>query len=129
MKLQWCCARDLFSIAYSSDHSSKVLWSSGLGNYLACKIFAVQTLLWSLEFVFEINLEHDTIKIWNLARSWNIIIKIATYWSDSVWFYSLNNTLVTYFAILSIFRSTLYYMTKYGCKDSQLLQVWSLQFD
>ena len=129
MKLRWCCARDLFWIADSSDHSSKVLWSSGLGNYLVCKIFAVQTLLWSLEFVFEINLEHDAIKIWNLARSWNISIKIATYWSHIVWFYSLNNTLVTYFATLSIFRSTLYYMTKYGCKGSQLLQVCSLQFD
>ena len=35
----------------------------GLGNYFVCKRFAVQTLLWSLEFVIEINLEHDTIAV------------------------------------------------------------------
>ena len=28
----------------------KALWPSGLGNYIICKRFAVQTLLWSLEF-------------------------------------------------------------------------------
>ena len=31
-----------------------------LGNYLVCKRFAVQTLLWPLEFVIQTNLEHDT---------------------------------------------------------------------
>ena len=36
---------------------------SGLGNYFVCKRFAVQTLLWSLEFVTQINLEHDTIAV------------------------------------------------------------------
>ena len=44
---------------------SFALWPSGLGNYFVCKRFieihAVQTLLWSLEFVIQINLEHDTI--------------------------------------------------------------------
>ena len=39
------------------------LWPSGLGNYFVCKRFAVQTLLWPLEFVIQINLEHDTIAI------------------------------------------------------------------
>ena len=34
--------------------------------------FAVQTLLWSLEFVIQINLEHNTVAVWNLARSWSI---------------------------------------------------------
>ena len=34
---------------------------SGPGNDFLCKRFVVQTLLWSLEFVIEINLEHDTI--------------------------------------------------------------------
>ena len=34
--------------------------SSGLGNYFVCKRFAVQILMWSLEFVIQINLEHDT---------------------------------------------------------------------
>ena len=31
------------------------LWPSGLGNYFVCKRFAGQTLLWSLEFVIQIN--------------------------------------------------------------------------
>ena len=47
-------------------------WPNGLGNYFVCKRFEVQTLLWSLEFVIQINLEHDTIAVWNLARSWSI---------------------------------------------------------
>ena len=47
-------------------------WPSGLGNYFACKKFAVQTLLWSLEFVIETNPEHDTIAVSNLARSRSI---------------------------------------------------------
>ena len=33
---------------------------SGLGKDFVCKRFAVPTLLWSLEFVIQINLEHDT---------------------------------------------------------------------
>ena len=33
--------------------------TSGFGNYFVCKRFAVQTLLWSLEIVILINLEHD----------------------------------------------------------------------
>ena len=33
------------------------LWSSGLGNYFLCKIFAVETALWSLK----LNLEHNII--------------------------------------------------------------------
>ena len=36
------------------------IWPGGLGNYFVCKRFAVQTFLRSLEFVFQINLEHDT---------------------------------------------------------------------
>ena len=48
------------------------LWPSGLCNYFACKRFAVQTLLWSLEFVIQINLEHNTIAVWNLGRRWSI---------------------------------------------------------
>ena len=47
-----------------------VLWLRGLGNYFVCKRFAVETLLWSIEFVIQINLEHDTIAFGNLARGW-----------------------------------------------------------
>ena len=45
---------------------------SGLGNYFVGMRFAVQTLLWSLEFVIQVNFEHETIAVWNLARSWSI---------------------------------------------------------
>ena len=48
------------------------LWPSGLGNFIVCKRFAVQTLLWSLEFVIQINFEHNTIAVSNLAQSWSI---------------------------------------------------------
>ena len=116
-------ARSLFWIAYFSNHRSKVWWPTALVNYLVCKRLAVQTLLGSLEFVIQINLEYGTIKIWNLGRSWNISIKIEIYWSDTLWFYSLNNTLVTYFEILSIFFSNLYYLTRHEFIWCQLLPV------
>ena len=45
------------------------LWPSGLGNFIVCKRFAVQTLLWSLGFVIQINFEHNTIAVSNLAQS------------------------------------------------------------
>ena len=54
------CSRPQFS-----DHSA-------LDNYFLCKKFTVQTLLWSLEFVIQIDLEHDNIAVWNLSRSWSI---------------------------------------------------------
>ena len=41
----------------------EALWPSGLVNYFVYKRFAVQTLLWSLEFVIQIILEHDTMAI------------------------------------------------------------------
>ena len=34
-----------------------------LGNSFVCKRFGVQIVLWSLEFVIQINLEHETITI------------------------------------------------------------------
>ena len=46
-----------------------------LGNYFICKRFTVQTLLCWLEFVIQINLEHNTIAVWNLVQSWSISIK------------------------------------------------------
>ena len=36
---------------------------SGLDNYFVCKRFAVQILLWSLEFAIHTNLKHDTIAV------------------------------------------------------------------
>ena len=38
------------------------LWPYGLGNNFVCKRFAVQTFLWSMEFLILINLEHKTIQ-------------------------------------------------------------------
>ena len=53
LKLQRCRARYLFG--------SQISWPSGLGNDFVCKRFAVQTLLWSLEFVIRIDLKHNNI--------------------------------------------------------------------
>lgn len=36
---------------------------SGLGNYFVCKRFGVQTLLWSLKFVIQIDFKHNTIAV------------------------------------------------------------------
>ena len=78
LKLQWCHAQDLFG-SNSSDHSRvctanllhavwlpnplghKAIGPNELANYIVCKRFTVQTLLWSLEFVIQIDLEHNTI--------------------------------------------------------------------
>ena len=60
-KLRWCRALDLFG-----SRSPVALWPSGLGNYFVCKRFTVQALLWSLKFVIQKNLEHDTIRVWKL---------------------------------------------------------------
>ena len=83
--LWWCRARDLFGsqilvttegfeLQISCITSSYLthLWPRGLGNYFVCKRFEVQTLLCSLEFVIQINLKHDTIAVWNVARSSSI---------------------------------------------------------
>ena len=44
----------------------------GLGKSIAFKRFAVQILLWSLEFVIYHSLEYDTIAASNLAQSYII---------------------------------------------------------
>ena len=48
--------------SYLIPQAIRSKWPSGLGNYIICKRFADQTLLCSLEFVIQINLEHGTIK-------------------------------------------------------------------
>ena len=45
------------------------LWHSGLGNWIACKNFRVQALVWSLEFVIHKNFEHDTVAVSILTRN------------------------------------------------------------
>ena len=70
-RAEWCRARGLFgsqipvTTAWFELRISCIrsnLWPCSYGNYFACKRFAVQTLLWSMEFVIQINLEHDTIQ-------------------------------------------------------------------
>ena len=68
-KLRWCRALDLLGsqilvITGGFELQISCIQSSGLGNYFVCKRFAVQTLLWSLEFVILINFEHDTIEVY-----------------------------------------------------------------
>ena len=76
LKLRGCRARDLFGSQIPVTRGGFELqipciqsrylthgWPSGLGKDFVCKRFAVQTLLWSLEFVIRVNLEHDTIAI------------------------------------------------------------------
>ena len=70
-KLRWRRVRDLFGSQIPVTTGGFELrisciqsrLQSGLGNDFVCKRFAVQTLLWSLEFVIQINLEHDTIAV------------------------------------------------------------------
>ena len=38
-----------------------------------------ETLLWSLEFVIQINLQHDAVAVWNLTGSWNIKITVSSF--------------------------------------------------
>ena len=76
------CSRFVW-ITNSSDH--RRVWTanllhtreasrlSGLGNYFVCKRFAVQNLLWSLEFVIQTSLDDETIAVLNLARNWSIL--------------------------------------------------------
>ena len=51
-----------------------------------CKWFSVQTFLCSLEFMIQINLEHDTITVWNLARSWSISKYQKGNWKKNIQF-------------------------------------------
>ena len=62
-KLRWCRARDLFGSQIPVTTRGFELQISCKSLDLVCKRFAVQTLLWSLEFVIQINLEHDTIAV------------------------------------------------------------------
>ena len=80
-QMRWCRARDLFGsqIPVATGRFELRIFStrSGLGNYFVCKRFVVQALLWSLEFVIEINLEHDTIA--GIYVVTNIAIEILVY--------------------------------------------------
>ena len=57
---------DILTSSQFSNHNSVVL-KIYLGNYFVCIRFTIQTLLWPLEFEIQINLQHVTIAVWNLA--------------------------------------------------------------
>ena len=59
--------KKVLSVIFIKNHYQvieSVHWRSGLGNYFVYKSFAVQTLLWLLEFAIQINLQHDTITVY-----------------------------------------------------------------
>ena len=71
-------------------------WPNGLGNYFVCKRFEVQTLLWSLEFVIQINLEHDTI-------TWlEVEVSEVVFWFDFA-VYTNKFTLLFFSLTLSVY--------------------------
>ena len=83
--MRWCGVRELFGWQIP-----ETTWGFGLriscirSSYLTLMAYWVRLLLrmqkicssnlWSLEFVIQVNLEHDTIAVWDLARSWSIAI-------------------------------------------------------
>ena len=53
--------------------------------YFVCKRFAVQTLLWLIEFVIQTNLEHDTIAAEKIIVKNDEIAKVfSKYFSETV---------------------------------------------
>ena len=62
---------------------------------------------------------------WNIVIGWNLFTIITNFLlRDIVGCFSLkSSTLLTNYFLLSIICSILYYLTKYGFKGSQLLQV------
>ena len=72
-------------------------WPSGFVNYFVSKRFAVQTLLWSLEFVILINLEHDTIAVFLLFLNTQILFICFQFFSDYLCYKSLLQIFVNYF--------------------------------
>ena len=58
----------------------EAIWSNGLGNYFVYSIFAVQSLVWSQEFVIQINHEHDTIAVW----SWKYLTTLSQFEVENI---------------------------------------------
>ena len=65
------------------------LWLIGLGNFFASKRLAVQTLLLSLEFVIQINLDHDTITLLLWFLNFSMIKFILDVQNNLYVFYNL----------------------------------------
>ena len=94
------------------------LWPSGLGNYFVRNGFAVQTILWTLEFVIQINLEDGTIEVSNLAWSWSI----STFINFKRYFRIKVKSLITAFPLYFLTSWFLYFLLG-GPKVSLLILV------
>ena len=101
-----------FQWPQESLNCGQVIWPSGFGNYFVCKRFVVQTLLWSLEFVIQINIEHDIIVVWNLPQSWNIS-------TMKFFFYFIYNALF----VLEIFKFLYFYLLLFFSLSAIALEV------
>ena len=103
-KLRWCRVRHLDR---ARDLTYWTSWPSGLGNYLLCKRFPAQTLLWSLEFVIRTNLENDTI-----AESYILISQLfKTHYSKD------NNLIVCFYYFTYVFRVKLHSLIVWNRRD------------
>ena len=100
----------------NSNRFLMALWPSGLGNYFVCRRFPVQTLLWSLEFVIQINLEHDTIaslKLGSKLKYLNIM--------DFLFFRKVRDTSLT--CKIVVFPS--YLSSFFSKQPRRIQQLWS----
>ena len=85
----WNCDGALFDTYFGLQISLTLeVRPRKLGNYLAYKTFAVQTILWSMEFVIQNKSgaqHHCSLKLGSkvkhLNKNWNTVID----WSDTVW--------------------------------------------
>ena len=77
-----------------SCYGFKTLWPSGLGNYFVCKLFTIQTLLWSMEFVIQVNLEHDTIVIYSFGKNRNTVFLFQLSWQSTQVFLEIRHLFV-----------------------------------
>ena len=57
------CVQDLLKRTTLSSTICSPDGLVGFNNYFVCKRFTVPNLLWSLEFMIKINLEHNTIAV------------------------------------------------------------------
>ena len=67
------------NVTNSGTPNSPSIINYWVRNFIPCKKFAVQTPLWSLEFVIHQNVKHDTIAVSNLTRSWYISTHTSNY--------------------------------------------------
>ena len=83
-------------VGNSGTLNSPNLWPNGLGNYFVSKRFAIQTLLWSLEFVVQIILRTAPLQF----ETW-LEIEVSQYGSaapvvrQQIWVLQIDQTFYT----------------------------------